>query len=427
MNYIYIILIVCLFIIVTITIYYVINNNKKKENNVELKNESTNDLVNSNTSYFPSIQIIENNIIIPDEKNIIKNEEIKNTLATIDNIAIKGGMVANSSKKIIELANSGRVIFSASAEDAAKMIKNSEGKYLGTQVSKIENLLTGKRKNSFTGQTQFTKESSLIDNVKKQELTNMTMNAASMVVGQYYMSEINDKLEEMKESIDNIATFQTSEYKGKIIAIVSKIDEITKNQYDILSNNEARKNSYHDVKDIEAECTKLLGQANTIIMNNIKDKNLNTKQYFEKIEKIEEWFKWQQITQSLLLKIEDLRYTLANGSEKNSLSHHQFNNYIELTGKVNEQLELWHDNYIKKIGIDIDKSRKKGNLFTIRKNTIGLINKDWNYDKIDKEIVRKIATQIEPKKYNKVINNKKDELIIIQKYKGNYYMVQNNN
>ena len=427
MNYLYIILIVCLFITATITIYYVINNNKKKENNVKLKNESNNDLTNNNISYFPAIQIIENNILVPDEKNIIDNENIKKTIDAIDNSAVKGSLIVNSSKTMSELAKNRKVLFSASIEDANKMMKITKGQYYGTQVSKIENILTGKRISSFTGQTKFTKESALLDNVKKQELTNITMNAASMVVGQYYMSEINDKLEEMKKSIDNIASFQTSEYKGKIIAIVSKIDEITKNQYDILSNNETRKNSYHDVKDIEAECTKLLGQANTIIMNNIKDKNLNTKQYFEKIEKIEEWFKWQQITQSLLLKIEDLRYTLANGSEKNSLSHHQFNNFLELTGKVNEQLELWHDNYIKKIGIDIDKSRKKGNLFTIRKNTIGLINKDWNYDKIDKEIVKKIATQIEPKKYNKITNNKKDELIVIQKYKGNYYMAQNNN
>ena len=424
MNYLYIILIVCLFLIATIIIYYVINNNKKKENNVKLKNESNNDLTNNKISYFPAIQIIENNIIVPDEKNIIKNEEIKNTLAAIDNVAIKGGMIANSSKIAVELANSGRVIFSASAEDAAKMIKNSEGKYLGTQVSKIENLLTGKRKNSFTGQTQFTKESSLIDNVKKQELTNITMNAASMVVGQYYMSEINDKLEEMKESIDKISAYQKDEYSSRIVSTWSKIDEITKYQDNILLNEEARKNSYNDIKKVENECTKLLGQANKAILNNTNEKDLNSKQYFKKVKTIEEWFKWQQIIQSLFLKAEDLRFILANGIEPYDQAHHQFNNYVDIINKVNNNLELWHKNYIDKMGIDIDKNRKKGNLFTIRKNTIGLINKDWSYDKLDKNIINQISNQIQPIKYNKITNTKKDELIVIQKYKDNFYIAQ---
>lgn len=422
MNYLYIILIVCLFLIATIIIYYVINNNKKKENNVKLKNESNNDLTNNNISYFPAIQIIENNIIIPDEKNIIKNEEIKNTLATIDNIAIKGGMIANSSKIAVELANSGRVIFSASAKDAAKMIKNSEGKYLGTQVSKIENILTGKRKNSFTGQTQFTKESGLIDNVKKEELTNITMNAVSMVVGQYYMSEINNKLEAIKESIDKISSYQKDEYSSRIVSIWSKIDEITKYQDNILLNEEARKNSYNDIKKVEDECTKLLGQANEAILNNTNEKDLNSKQYFKKVKTIEKWFEWQQIIQSLFLKAEDLRFILGNGIDQYDQAHHQFNNYVDVTNKVNNNLEQWHKNYIDKMGIDIDKNRKKGNLFTIRKNTIGLINKDWSYDKLDNNIINQISNQIQPIKYNKI--TKKDELIVIQKYKDNYYMVQ---
>lgn len=424
MNYLYIILIVCLFLIATIIIYYVINNNKKKENNVKLKNESNNDLTNNKISYFPAIQIIENNIIVPDEKNIIKNEEIKNTLAAIDNVAIKGGMIANSSKIAVELANSGRVIFSASAEDAAKMIKNGEGKYLGTQVSKIENLLTGKRKNSFTGQAQFTKENNLVNSIKKEELTNITMNAASMVVGQYYMSEINDKLEEMKESIDKISSYQKDEYSSRIVSTWSKIDEITKYLDNILLNEEARKNSYNDIKKVENECTKLLGQANKAILNNTNEKDLNSKQYFKKVKTIEEWFKWQQIIQSLFLKAEDLRFILANGIERYDQAHHQFNNYVDIINKVNNNLELWHKNYIDKMGIDIDKNRKKGNLFTIRKNTIGLINKDWSYDKLDKNIINQISNQIQPIKYNKITNTKKDELIVIQKYKDNFYIAQ---
>lgn len=133
------------------------------------------------------------------------------------------------------------------------------------------------------------------------------------------------------------------------------------------------------------------------------------------------------MTQELLLKIGDLRFTLANGSEKSTLSHKQFNNYLDTTNQINDQLELWHSNYINKFGIDVDKHRKKGNLFKVREKTIGLIKEEWNYDKIEDSTVKQISSQLEPKKHNKLINDKKDDVILIQKYQGNYYNVPNDN
>ena len=306
------------------------------------------------------------------------------------------------------------------------MINVGKNKVIGTQIDVIKNKKLGRKKNLFTGQTQFTKETGLTKKLTKQQLTNAGMNAASMVVGQYYMSEINDKLEDIKNSIDKISDFQDSEYLSKVLHIFSKINEITENQTDILSNDESRKNDYNDIKDIETKCAELLGQAN-IQIGNILKKEINVKQYFDKVKEIDVWQKRQQVMQKLLLQIGDLRFALANGSEKSSLSHNQFNNYLVTTNKINEQLELWHDNYINKLGIDIDKHRKKGSLFKVREKTIGLIKEDWNYNKVEDSTIKQISSQIEPKKYNKLVSDKKDDVILIQKYKGNYYNVPNDN
>lgn len=420
--YVMLILLVCL-IIIGILCYLLINRNQSKETITEEKSENSMVVKNEQPSYFPAIQIIENNDIIPSNKALIKNEVIKSTLSKIDNVAPKASNIASSSKNAVELAKNGKVLFSASVEDANKMLSAGGNKFYGTQISKVP----GKNKNLFTGQTQFTKETVLTKNLTKQQLTNVGMNAASMVVGQYYMSEINDKLEDIKNSIDNISNFQDSEYLSKLLHTCSKINEITENQNDILLNEEARKNAYSDIKDIETKCAELLGQANIQIGKNINDSELNAKQYFEKVKTIEEWYKRQQVTQELLLKIGDLRFTLANGSEKSNLSHKQFNNYLDTTNKVNNQLELWHNNYINKLGIDIDKHRKKGSLFKVREKTIGLIKEDWNYNKVEDSTIKQISSQIEPKKYNKLISDKKDDVILIQKYKGNYYNVPNDN
>lgn len=424
--YVMLILLVCL-IIIGILCYLLINKNQSKETITEEKSENSMVVKNEQPSYFPAIQIIENNDIIPSNKALIKNEVVKSTLSKIDNVAPKASNIASSSKNAVELAKNGKVLFSASVEDANKMINVGKNKVIGTQIDVIKNKKLGRSKNLFTGQTQFTKETGLTKDLTKQQLTNAGMNAASMVVGQYYMSEINDKLEDIKNSIDNISNFQDSEYLSKLLHTCSKINEITENQNDILSNEEARKNAYSDIKDIETKCAELLGQANIQIGKNINDSELNAKQYFEKVKTIEEWYKRQQVTQELLLKIGDLRFTLANGSEKSNLSHKQFNNYLDTTNKVNNQLELWHNNYINKLGIDVDKHRKKGSLFKVREKTIGLIKEDWNYNKVEDSTIKQISSQIEPKKYNKLISDKKDDVILIQKYKGNYYNVPNDN
>ena len=423
--YVMLILLVCL-IIIGILCYLLINKNQSKETITEEKSENSMVVKDEQPSYFPAIQIIENNDIIPSNKSLIKNEVVKSTLSKIDNVAPKVSNIASSSKNAVELAKNGKVLFSASVEDANKMINVGKNKVIGTQIDVIKNKKLGRKKNLFTGQTQFTKETGLTKKLTKQQLTNAGMNAASMVVGQYYMSEINDKLEDIKNSIDKISDFQDSEYLSKVLHIFSKINEITENQTDILSNDESRKNAYNDIKDIETKCAELLGQAN-IQIGNILKKEINVKQYFDKVKEIDVWQKRQQVMQKLLLQIGDLRFALANGSEKSSLSHNQFNNYLVTTNKINEQLELWHDNYINKLGIDIDKHRKKGSLFKVREKTIGLIKEDWNYNKVEDSTIKQISSQIEPKKYNKLISDKKDDVILIQKYKGNYYNVPNDN
>ena len=58
------------------------------------------------------------------------------------------------------------------------------------------------------------------------------MNVASMVVGQYYMTQINDQLKGISEGIDKIADFQKNEYKSKahtLVAISKDFDVSSRN------------------------------------------------------------------------------------------------------------------------------------------------------------------------------------------------------
>ena len=123
----------------------------------------------------------------------------------------------------------------------------------------------------------------------------------------------------------------------------------------------------------------------------------------------------------LLAEIGDLRYVLANGNETSKSAHSQYNKYLMLTNKINEQLDNWHDFNCEKFGISKSEHRRKANFFEIRKNTIGKIKEDWAYNKLDESIETMIDNQTNIKvllPYNK---DKQDENIKILKHNGEYY------
>ena len=97
-----------------ISIYYFMKNN-----NVENKpTENNNILKEEDTSFFPMIQIIENNDIVPSSKNLISNENITKALKTMDNAAPNTKSIAKNvtnSKKF-----DGKVLFSADIKEADK-------------------------------------------------------------------------------------------------------------------------------------------------------------------------------------------------------------------------------------------------------------------------------------------------------------------
>lgn len=123
----------------------------------------------------------------------------------------------------------------------------------------------------------------------------------------------------------------------------------------------------------------------------------------------------------LLLEIGNLRYILANGNETSKLSHMQYNNYLAQSNSINTKLKEWHTLISKKLGIDIKASRMNGKFFEIKKHTIGKINENWAYHKLNNEIANLIESQTNIKKFVPYMNRKQDEVIKIQKYNGEYY------
>lgn len=398
-------------LVIAIGIIIILFYNRKDNKKEKVVKKEVSLSVNNNISNFPDIQIIENASLIPSEKNKIMDSNVKNAISILDNSVSKTAMVGKNLGTASKALNDDRAFFSAAKSGTENMMKvKGSNELYGTQM------VNGK----FSKNTKFLSEDKMMANIGKDALVNAGFNAASMVIGQYYMNEINDKLENIQHDIDVIANFLDSQYQGKLMYIISKIQEILENKNEIISNDFSRDKRYDEISRMEENCAELLTQANSSIVKYLKDE-LDYKNYEKNVKDIQMWSVRQQILMRLLAEIGDIRYVLANGNETSKSAHSQYNRYLTHTNKVNEQLDSWHEAYCEKFGISKIEHRRKANFFEIRKNTIGRINEKWAYNKLDEGIETMIECQMNIKELLPYSKDKQDENIKILKHNDEYY------
>lgn len=77
------------------------------------------------------------------------------------------------------------------------------------------------------------------------------MGVASMVVGQYYMTQINAELGQISDGISKISDFQDNEYRSRVFSLVNHVKTIAEFQGEILENDELRLSKIAQLDSLE--------------------------------------------------------------------------------------------------------------------------------------------------------------------------------
>ncbi|MBD5499580.1 MAG: hypothetical protein HDR11_17845, partial [Lachnospiraceae bacterium] len=185
------------------------------------------------------------------------------------------------------------------------------------------------------------------------------MGVASMVVGQYYMAQINAELSVISDGIFKIADFQDNEYRSKVFSLVAHVKKIADFQAEILENDELRLSKIAQLDGLEEECTQLLGQANLTLAGFSKKTGLDYKEYEKALCDAQNWFMYQKSLLDVLYKISDLRYTLYLGAVSREQCVALLPTYTKQVNDTQEQLTAWHQRATDRLGIDTEEIRRK--------------------------------------------------------------------
>ena len=266
----YILIGICLILAVCLLIFLFKKTDKKNED-VLMNTEGS--LVSSpaNEKNYSNDLVIQMEML-PSEYKIDENQlvEIKDNkvLAHVNNLVpglAQVGNVANNAVQAVQ--TNGETLYRAILPAGAKLADSKamegavRGFYNGTEgIKGHANWMTVETQNATTA----------VANTAAA-----AMGVASMVVGQYYMTQINAELGEISDGISKISDFQDNEYRSRVFSLIAHVKKISDFQVEILENNELRLSKITQLDGLEEECTQLLGQANLTLVDYAKKVNLN--------------------------------------------------------------------------------------------------------------------------------------------------------
>lgn len=256
------------------------------------------------------------------------------------------------------------------------------------------------------------------------------MGVASMVVGQYYMTQINAELGKISDGISKIANFQDNEFRSRVFSLVAHVKKIADFQVEILENEELRLSKIAQLDSLEEECTKLLGQTNLTLAGYTKKKGLDYDGYEKELKDAQNWYMYQKALLDVLYKISDLRYTLHLGAVSREQCTALLPTYTKQVSDTQEILTAWHENSVKRLSIDTENEKRKRDGFDGFIHLLpGLFNSELNFKAMAKGTAIMIATQTSGHEHEEAIQQDNSDLYaedvqLISKDGKIYYLPQ---
>lgn len=328
---------------------------------VSVSGDYTNDLLTEDVSEEPSHELSVSFESLPalteSESSSLVEIKDKGLISAIDNAipntlqALTNSAVAKSGST---LASQSETLYQVIIPKGAKLdpSRTMKGAFRATARYPDAKNRYGVNANLMKYDTSTGKTLSTVGNV------NAAMNVASLVVGQYYMSQISEQLKGLSTQIEAIESFQQNEFKSKVYALVAEVQSMSIFQMEIMNNDELRMRTLDHLQNLKHECAQLLGQANLTIQSYTQKTYKTPDEYEAQIERIDIWYSYTQILLSIIRKLSALDYVLNKGFVSREYSYTLSLPYEEQTEKTLAKLREWHNEHEGRLKIDVDQKRR---------------------------------------------------------------------
>ena len=361
--------------------------------------------------------------VVVDEKQLVPITD-KRLIARVSEIAPNFLQIANTSKVVADAGEAVKgmgELYRAIIPNGAKLMDSKvlQGAKRGGFIDVNNNL----------GQANLVKVDvdGALQKVASNQVATSAFNVASMVVGQYYMTQINGELDAISDNVSRISNFQNNEYLSKITATIKQIREISEYQAISLESEELRLEEKRKLNSLKEKCTELLDQANHSINNLMQKKVVDFKEYAEETAEIEMWRKYQTVLLEVLYQICSLIQVFSLGLEPEEKVFSTFNQCKIESEQICELLVKYHQDNQKGLKINLDK-KTISNGKVIEFFAELLHKEEWKERQIPDGVAVTFAEQMKPFEMQKALSMSKydEDVVLISKDGELYYLPTEN-
>lgn len=225
-------------------------------------------------------------------------------------------------------------------------------------------------------------------------VANAAMGVAAMVVGQYYMTQINNKLEDISDGVKQIADFLNNEFKSRVYALVAEVQKYSTFRMEIMENKELLNRQLELLGKLEHECSQLLCQANLELQDVVKKPCSDYAEYEKAVSKAQVWYQYQQILLEVIGKIAELTYALNQGAVSTDFCHDLCTKYVNQSESTLKYLNDWHLKNEEKYKIDLQSGKRERQGFDgFIMNIPALFDSELHFKQIPGQMISMIAQQ----------------------------------
>lgn len=207
-------------------------------------------------------------------------------------------------------------------------------------------------------------------------------------------TELNLELDKMSGDIQKIKEFQEQEFTSRIMAAYSSIKEILRFTSEIVEDKDERDRYLINLESIKKEVREQVEQVNLRIQRIVKDEASDFEDYVEKINEETVYIEQQKILLNMLEDISNLVYVFSNGSKSKEFSFATYNEYIDKSNRVRDDLKAWHQNHFVEFGVDLENKKvDKDGIAGIISYIPGVFKKDWRKRELDELFVNTVMEQ----------------------------------
>lgn len=212
---------------------------------------------------------------------------------------------------------------------------------------------------------------------------NAAMGIASVVVGQYYMAQINDRMDSLEQGVDKVSDFQDAEFRGRIMNLIADVKTLSTFKLETLEDESLRMRALSKIDRLEEKCAECLGHTNTMLQGYASKKDISYDGYEKLVGEADEWYDYQQILLQIMSEIAELDYTLSLGSKSRENCYAKISIYTKQSKEARTSLREWHEHNFSMHEINeyVTKRRKKG-FEDVIMGVPGLFNEDLHYHDI---------------------------------------------